>query len=139
LALFGRRPHERVDRFDIPASENLHKSGRPRADGLDRRGARGEGQRHRVVAGQKVMIWRRVAVIVDGGGTSGGISAPFHVEGNKRLAGLLGHPRIHIALNEHTDDDSALVIQYACWVGSSAVSPRKDVGRRRVVQVPRSV
>jgi hypothetical protein len=28
LALFGRRPHERVDRFDIPASENLHRSGR---------------------------------------------------------------------------------------------------------------
>jgi hypothetical protein len=28
LALFGRRPPERVDRLDIPASENLHRSGR---------------------------------------------------------------------------------------------------------------
>jgi hypothetical protein len=26
LALFGRRPPERVDRFDIPASENQHRS-----------------------------------------------------------------------------------------------------------------
>jgi hypothetical protein len=30
LALFGRRPPERVDGFVIPASENLHITGRPR-------------------------------------------------------------------------------------------------------------
>jgi hypothetical protein len=29
LALFGRRPPERVDRLDIPASENLHTTGLP--------------------------------------------------------------------------------------------------------------
>jgi hypothetical protein len=30
LALFGRRPPQRVDRIGIPASENLHKTGLPR-------------------------------------------------------------------------------------------------------------
>jgi hypothetical protein len=33
LALFGRRPPERVDRLGIPASENLHKTG-PNAQAL---------------------------------------------------------------------------------------------------------
>jgi hypothetical protein len=29
LALFGRRPPERVDRLGIPASENLHRTRKP--------------------------------------------------------------------------------------------------------------
>jgi hypothetical protein len=38
LALFGRRPHERVDRFDIPASENLHMSVHENSGGKARSG-----------------------------------------------------------------------------------------------------
>jgi hypothetical protein len=32
LALFGRRPSERVERPVIPAAENLHKSGLPHCE-----------------------------------------------------------------------------------------------------------
>jgi hypothetical protein len=42
LALFGRRPPERVDRLGIPASENLHKTGN-RGGGKARCSRRYEG------------------------------------------------------------------------------------------------
>jgi ATP-dependent DNA ligase len=49
------------------------------------------------------------------------------------LARLLAHVRVGIAINEHTDEDSAVVFLHACKMGlEGIVSYRSQIGLNRI-------